>query len=165
MCHLMAVSRLKVTLHFIWVLVETYVLLPVLHSQIYDEWNRHRESEIHNIQEIGSGMKLYYLWVKGYSTWGERDTIFLCWPQTTCGTPSANYWSGLSGPRKSNFPFGCQNSTHCFFSNPQSPQPMLPVHDVIHTPWSHFLSGVLFWHLWMTHPPCVHVNTCTHVST
>ena len=22
---------------------------------------------------------LYYLWVKGYSTWGERDTIFLCW--------------------------------------------------------------------------------------
>ena len=21
----------------------------------------------------------YYLWVKGFSTWGERDTIFLCW--------------------------------------------------------------------------------------
>ena len=29
--------------------------------------------------DIGSGTKLYYLWVKGYSTWGERDTIFLCW--------------------------------------------------------------------------------------
>ena len=42
-------------------------------------WNRHRESEIHDIHEIGSGTKLYYLWVKGYSTWGERDTIFLCW--------------------------------------------------------------------------------------
>ena len=39
-------------------------------------WNRHRESEIH---EIGSGTKLYYLWVKGYSTWAEKDTIFLCW--------------------------------------------------------------------------------------
>ena len=26
-----------------------------------------------------TGTKLYYLWVKGYSTWGERDTIFLCW--------------------------------------------------------------------------------------
>ena len=44
-----------------------------------DVWNRHRESEIHNIPEIGSGTKLYYFWVKGYSTWGERDTIFLCW--------------------------------------------------------------------------------------
>ena len=41
-------------------------------------WNRHRESEIHDIHEINSGTKLYYLWVKGYSTWGERDTIFLC---------------------------------------------------------------------------------------
>ena len=36
-------------------------------------WNRHRESEIHDIHEIGSGTKLYYLWVKGYSTWGERE--------------------------------------------------------------------------------------------
>ena len=83
-------------------------------------WNRHRESEIHDIHEIGSGTKLYYLWVKGYSTWGERDTIFQCWlllhqPQTTCGTLSANYWSGLGGPRKSTFPFGRRNSTHCFF--------------------------------------------------
>ena len=37
-------------------------------------WNVHRESEIHDIHEIGSGTKLYYLWVKGYLTWGERDT-------------------------------------------------------------------------------------------
>ena len=54
----------------------------------------------------------------------ERHTIFICWqllhlPQTTCGTPSANYWSGLGGPRKSTFPFGRGNSTHCFFSNPK----------------------------------------------
>ena len=32
-----------------------------------------------NIYEIGSGTKHYYLWVKGYSTRGERDTIFICW--------------------------------------------------------------------------------------
>ena len=38
-----------------------------------DVWNRHRKSEIHDIHEIDSGMKLYYLWVKGYSTWGERE--------------------------------------------------------------------------------------------
>ena len=36
--------------------------------------NRHSESEIHDIHEIGSGTKIYYLWVKGYSTWGERET-------------------------------------------------------------------------------------------
>ena len=90
-----------------------------------DVWNRHRESEIHNIHEIGSGTKLYYLWVKGYSTWGERDTIFLCWlllhlPQTTCGTPSVNYWSGLGGPWKSTFPFGRRNSTLLFLKSPKS---------------------------------------------
>ena len=133
-------------------------------------WNRHTESEIHNIHEIGSGTKLYYLRVKGYSTRGERDTIFLCWlllhlPQTTCGTPSANYSSGLGGPRKSTFPFGRRNSTHCFFSNPKNPQPTLPVHDIIHTPWSQFLTGVLFWHLWMTHPPRARVCTRAHVCT
>ena len=60
-------------------------------------WNRHRESEIYDNHEIGSGTKLYYLWVKGYSTWGERDTIFLCWlllyrqltTQPTCGARCA----------------------------------------------------------------------------
>ena len=57
-------------------------------------WNRHRESEIHDIQEIGSGTKLYYLWVKGYLTWEERYTILLCWlllhrQLSTQPTPSA----------------------------------------------------------------------------
>ena len=74
-----------------------------LHScyRYTDVWNRHRESEIH---DIGSGTKLYYLWVKGYSTWGERDTIFLCWLllhrqlsiQPTRGTRSAQ--SRLASP-------------------------------------------------------------------
>ena len=39
-----------------------------------DVWNRHRKFEIHSIHEIGSATKLYYLWVKGHSTWGERET-------------------------------------------------------------------------------------------
>ena len=81
--------------------------------------------KIPDIHEIGSGTKLYYLWVKGYSTWGERDTIFWCWlllhlPQTTCGTPSANYWSGLCEPQKSTFPFGHTNSTPLFLKSPKS---------------------------------------------
>ena len=68
-------------------------------------WNRHRESEIHDVNEIGSGTKLYYLWVKVYSTWGERDKIFLCWlllhrqlsTQPTRGARSAQ--SRLASPR------------------------------------------------------------------
>ena len=39
-----------------------------------DMWNRHRESELHDIHEIGSGTKVNYLWVKGYSTHDERET-------------------------------------------------------------------------------------------
>ena len=58
------------------------------------------------LYEIGSGTKLYYLWVKGYSTWGEkeRDTIFLCWlllrsqlsTQPTCSARSTQ--SRLASP-------------------------------------------------------------------
>ena len=32
-------------------------------------------------------------------------------------------------------------------------------------PLDHFLSGVLFWHLRMTHSPPARVNTCAHVCT
>ena len=43
----------------------------------------------------------------------------------------------------------------------KSPKSTLPVHDVIHTSWSHFLSGVLFWHLWMTRE---HLRSCLHLT-
>ena len=134
-----------------------------------DVWNGHRESEIHDIHENGSGMKLYYLWVKGYSTWGEREryTIFLCWlllhlPQTTCSTPSANYWFGLGEPWKSTFPFGHRNSTNCFSQIPKSSS-HASGHDVIHLPISY--QGPLSWHLWMTRPPHACVTTCVNVCT
>ena len=60
--------------------------------------------------------------------------------------------------------FEGRNST-LLFSYTINPQPTLPVHDVIHTSRSHFLSEILFWHLWMTHPPRARVNTCAHVCT
>ena len=52
----------------------------------------------------------YYLWVTGYSTWGERDTIFLCWlllhrqlsTQQTRGARSAQ--SHLASPRSESQP-------------------------------------------------------------
>ena len=89
----------------------------------------------------------------------ERDTIFLCWlyhlTQTTCGTRCKASASSESQPSSS------EAETQLTFLKSQ---PTLLVRDVIHTSWSHFLSGVLFWHLWMTHPPCAHVNTCAHVA-
>ena len=90
-------------------------------------WNRHRESEIHDIYEIGSGTKFYNLWVKGYSTWGERDTIFLCWlllhrqlsTQPTRGARSAQ--SRLASHRSESQLFRSEAGTQLtdFFSNPQ----------------------------------------------
>ena len=44
-----------------------------------------------------------------------------------------------------------------FFQIPQNPPRTLPVHDVIHIPKSYL--GFLFWHLWMTHPPCARAWT------
>ena len=72
-------------------------------------WNIHRMFILIYIgirkHEIGSGTKLYYLWVKGFSTWGERGTIFLCWlllhrrlwTQPTRGAHSTQ--SRLASPR------------------------------------------------------------------
>ena len=99
----------------------------------------------------------------------ERHTIFLCWlllhlPQTTSGTPSANYWSGLGGRRKSTFPFGRKNSTNWLFSNSPNPQCF---REWRHSPQlvSFPIWEFLFWHLWMTHPPRTRVNTCVNVAT
>ena len=136
-----------------------------------DVWNRHRESEIHDIHEIGSGTKLYYLWVKGYSTWGERDTIFLCWlllhrqlsTQQTRGARSAQ--GRLASPSSESQLSRSEAGTQltAFFSNPQILSPRFRAwrHSL---PWFHFLFGVLFWHLWMMHPHRTHVNTYVNVA-
>ena len=103
---------------------------------------------------------------KGFSTWGERDTIFLCWlllhsqlsTQQTRGKKSF----GLAQLWKSTF-FRGKNSTHCFSQIPKSSAHAFG-HDVIHLPSPISYQGILFWHLWMTHPPRVRVNTCINVA-
>ena len=129
-----------------------------------------RESEIHDIHKIGSGMKLYYLWVRGYSTWGERETqsfyadCFYIYPKP-CAAPHLQT-TGLASVGPESQPSHSDTGTQLpAFLKSQNPQPTFPVHDVIHTPGPIFLSGVLFWHLWMTHLPCMRVNTCAHVCT
>ena len=74
-------------------------------------WNRHRESKNTKLYEIGSGTKLFITFeLKGFSTWGGRDTIFLCWlllhrqfsTQPTRGTRSAQ--SRLASPSSESQP-------------------------------------------------------------
>ena len=65
-------------------------------------------------------------------------------------------------------PFRSESSSQLtdFLQNPPNPQRTLPVHDIIHIPKSQFFYlGFLFWHLWMTHPPRMRVNTCAQVCT
>ena len=144
-----------------------------------DVWNRHRESEIHDIHEIGSGTKLFITFeLKVFrpeerERERERETIFLCWlllhrqlstqPTRDARSTQSRLASPRSESRLSRSEAGTQLTD--FFSNPQHPQPTLPVHVVIHSSWSYFLSGILFWHLGMKHPPRVRVNTCAHVCT
>ena len=109
----------------------------------------------------------YYLWVKGNSTWGERDIIFLSWlfhlppTTTTCGPqPQTN---GLVSVSLVNQPSSSEAGTQltAFFSNlsqrfrcvtsPTSPGP-------------NYYLRFLFWHLWMTHPLRARVNTCVNVA-
>ena len=107
---------------------------------------------------------------KGFSTWGERDTIFLCWllwhrqlsTQPTCGARSAQI--RLASPSsESRLSFGGRNSTHCFFSNPRILSPRFRcVTSLTFLSLNSYL-GFSFWHLWMTHPLRARVNTCVNV--
>ena len=113
----------------------------------------------------------YCLWVKGYSTWGEKDTIFLCWlllhrklsTQPTRGARSAQ--SRLASPstesRLSRSEAGTQLTT---FSQIPKSSAHASGHDVIHLASLDSYLGFLFWHLWMTHPLYTRVNTCVNVA-
>ena len=57
-----------------------------------------------------------------------------------------------------------QELNSLLFSNAPNPQHF---RAWLHSPpWSHFLSGVLFWHLWMMHPPRArkHLPLCLHLT-
>ena len=72
-----------------------------------DVWNRHKKSVIHDIKKNWFRCEtfIHLFEFNGFSTWGERDTIFLCWlllhhqlsTQPTRGARSAQ--SPLASPR------------------------------------------------------------------
>ena len=92
----------------------------------------------------------------------ERETQFLSIltfpsnPTTqTTGLASANSENRLSCSEFKSQLTVC----FCFFSNSR----ILSAsgHDVIHVPDFICYLGFLLWHLWLSHPPPTHVNTCT----
>ena len=104
----------------------------------------------------------YYLWVKRFFDIRKReahsfyDDFAICTPTTTCST--------------------CHKASASSESQPTSSDAKTPLTDFSHIsahasgawrhshPWSHSSLGFLFWHLWMTHPNHVRVNTCAHVA-
>ena len=123
-------------------------------------WEWHLESEIHDIHEIGSGTKLYYLWVKGYSTWGERETIFLCWlllhhqlsTQPIRGARNAQIRLALPSSESQLSRSEAGTQLTAFLKSPNA-QPTLPGMTSFTSPGLISYLGPLLWHLWMTHPP------------
>ena len=110
---------------------------------------------------------------KGFSTWGERDTIFPRWlllhrqlsTQPTRGARSAQI--RLASPSSESRLSRSEAGTHLttFSQIPKILTPRFRCMTSFTRPGPIFLSGVLFWHLWMTHPPPVRVNTRAHVCT
>ena len=128
----------------------------------------HRNPEIREtLTTLGSsGTKLLLpSWLLGFSTRGERERIstMLTVPSepTIHGASRRSNWPGLAEAQKSTRLAQVRISTNCFFSKiTQNPQPIASRHDVIHIPSPISCSGFLLWHLWLSHPPRVSMNTC-----
>ena len=87
---------------------------------------------------LSSGTKLFITFeFKGFSTLGERYHLsiltFPSAPSNTCGARSAQI--RLASPKS-------QSQLTDFSQISQNLRCTLPVHDVIHILWSHFLSGI-----------------------
>ena len=97
---------------------------------------------------------------KCFSTWGERDTQSF---NADCFYIVSSQLNQRAAPVVLKFvwPHPALNldslvrrqelNSLLFLKSPNL-QPTLPVRDVTHIPWSQFLFGVLFWHLWMILP-------------
>ena len=95
----------------------------------------------------------------------ERGTIFLCWlfhlptphhHMHTCCQALASKWKSTFSRR--------QNSTLTFSNLPKSSAHASGVWRHSHPPVTIFHLGFLFWHLWITHPTRMRMNTCAHVA-
>ena len=132
-----------------------------------DVWNRHSESEIHDIHEIGSGTKLLFpfLSLKVFRH-EERETqsfyadyFYIVSSQTNQRTvPVAHKVVWLRPGLNVDSLVRRQELNSLLFLKTQ---PTLLVRDVTHISYLRFL----FWHLWMTYPLRACVNTSVNVAS
>ena len=145
-------------------------------------WNRHnvhkmfiniyRNPKTRNSRNWFRYETFYYLWIKGYSTWEERDTIFLCWlllhrqlsTQPTRGARSAQ--SRLASLRSESQPSRSEAGTQlpAVSQIPKSSADTSGAWRHSQSPGLNSYLGFSFWHLWMTYPLRAHVNTCVNVA-
>ena len=134
-------------------------------------WNvhMHRNPEIRETLTtfFSSGTKLLLLsWLLGFRL-EERETQFLlCWlfhlTQQRAAHPVAHNWTGLAQLKDplASSRFKSQ-LTPFFLKITQNHQSIASGHDIIHIPITFPILVFLLWHLWLSHPPCASVNTCT----
>ena len=122
---------------------------------------------------LSSGTKLFItFWVKGNSTWGESDTIFLCWlllhcqlsTQPTLGACSAQI--RLASPSSESQLTRSEAGTRLtdFFqiskSSAHTSSVWCHLHPLVTIPIWDFYFDISEWHILS-----VCANTCAHVST
>ena len=126
-------------------------------------WNRHRESE----KDETLTTFLVQVWnfylplsLRFFDMRRERHNLFLCWLfhlTPPCVAPRRKL---LVWPRRAPKIDLPKSQLTAFFKS-QNPQPISSRHDVIPIPNPISYLGFLLWHLWLSHPPHVHINTCT----
>ena len=139
-------------------------------------WNIYRESEKHETLTtlfFGSGTKLLFTFSefkvfrheeREREREREGNNFLLCWPVCTSSALDSltqQTRSIFRRPPKNRLPSSRLESQLSVFFKFQHPQPIASGHDVIQTPAPISYLGFLLWHLWLSHPPLTHVNTCT----
>ena len=121
------------------------------------------------LYEIGSGTKLFITFELKVFRHEERETqsfyadcFYIVSSQPNQRAAPVAHKFVWPRPALSRSEAGTQLTA--FSQIPKSPA-HASGHEVIHLPGPISYLGILFWHLWMMHPPRVRVNTCAHVCT
>ena len=130
------------------------------------------KSRRYKIHEIGSGTKLYYLWVKRFFDMRrERHNLSMLTAFTSSVLNPTNArcpWrtnsSGHAQLWMSTLSFGDRNTTNWLFPNLKILSPHFRCVTSPTSPGPNSHLGFLFWHLWMTYPLRTRVNTCVNVA-
>ena len=144
-------------------------------------WNVHmfikclyaQESEKHKI-DSGTKLLFTFLSLRFSDMRRERHNLSML---TVCPSSALNSltqptrghpnWSGLTQIKNRLPSSSVESQLTVFFFKSQNPQPITSGHDVIHIPSLIFYLGFLLWHLLLSHPPCICVNTytqCVHLT-